>query len=265
MRAFFFVATFTTALQVGTPASGAAQQPVGAAGWLQAEGFYHDVTNDFGDWKGAGLRLHAPVGTSTIWNVDAIGQEAFGDRGGYLSIGHRHQFGPSWFAYLSAGSGTGDFLFPDVRTDFTLGKAWLSRRNLVTMVGMTYVNAKKGFEDFALEGSLAMYFPRVVVQAGGRINWSYPDAVRSGRGFGAVTIGRERSRTLTIRGSGGWEGYQLTGVDSTRQRFRSQEGSLAWREWLGGGGAVGVFLQAEVYHNPFYDRKGLTLGIFHYW
>ncbi len=265
MRAFSAVGLCTTLLQLGVPSPGAGQQPEGPAGWLQAEGFYHDVTNGFGDWRGVGLRLHAPVGHSTIWNVDALGEEAFGDRGGYLSIGHRHQFGPSWFTYLSVGSGTGDFLFPDLRTDITLGKAWLPRRNLVTMVGMTYVNAKEGFEDLALEGSLAMYFPGVVVQAGGRVNWSYPDAVRSSRGFGAVTLGRERSRTFTLRASGGWEGYQLTGVDSTRRRFRSQEGSLAWREWLGGGGAVGFLLQAEVYHNTFYDRKGLTLGIFHYW
>jgi YaiO family outer membrane protein len=265
MRICLTVTVLTTVLLLGVPSSLIGQQAIGPAGWVQVEGFYHDVSNGFGDWKGAGLRIHAPVGNSTIWNIDAIGEKAFGDRGGYLSIGNRRQFGPSWFTYLSVGSGTGDFLFPDLRTDFTLGKAWLPRRDLVTMVGMTYVNAKQGFEDFALEGSLAVYFPRVVVQAGGRVNWSYPDAVRSGRGFGAVTIGRERSRTLTIRGSGGWEGYQLTGVDSTRQRFRSQEGSLAWREWLGGGGAVGVFLQAEVYHNPFYDRKGLTLGIFHYW
>ncbi|TFH59229.1 MAG: YaiO family outer membrane beta-barrel protein [Gemmatimonadales bacterium] len=265
MRTIASVAVLTAVFLAASPVSGTAQEAVGPAGWFQAEGFYHHVTNDFGDWKGGALRLHAPMGTSTIWNVDALGEEAFGDRGAYVSLGNRHQFGPSWFTYLSVGSGTGDFLFPDFRADFTLGKAWLPRRNIVTMAGMTYVNAKEGFEDVAFDGSLAVYLPGIVFQGGGRVNWSYPEAVRSGRGYGAITIGRERARTLTLRGSGGWEGYQLTGVDSTRRRFRSQEGSAAWREWLGGGGAVGFFLQAEWYHNTFYDRKGLTLGIFHHW
>lgn len=237
--------------------------PPGPAGWVQAEAFYHNVTNDFGDWRGVALRLVAPAGRSTIWYVDGQVQKAFKDRGVYGVLANRRQLGADWFTLVGVGGGTGDFVLPDLRTDATVGKAWLPRRNLVTMVSTTYINAKEGFEDFAVSGSVALYLPGAVLEGGGRSNWSWPGSVQSSRAFGAITLGRERRRLLTARGSAGWEGYQLTDVVETRRRFRSQEASVSWREWLGAG--VGFFLQGAYYDNPFYTRTGATLGIFRYW
>jgi YaiO family outer membrane protein len=108
-----------------------------------------------------------------------------------------------------------------------------------------------------------VYFPGFTIEAGARLNWSWPDAVRTERGFGAVTLGRERRRLVVLRGSAGREGYQLTGETAAERRFRSWEGSATWREWLGG--HTGVYLGAEVYDNPFYTRTGVTLGLFRHW
>lgn len=237
-----------------------AQRP---AGWLQAEGFYHGVTNDFGDWKGVAMRAVVPAGRSTIWYGDLMAQEAFRDRGVYAAVGNRHAFGADWFTLVSLGGGTGDYVLPELRADLSLGRAWLPRRNLVTILGATYVKSKDIYEDVAVSGAVAAYFPGVTVEAGGRLNWSSPGSVRSERAWGAVTLGRERRRLVVLRGGGGYEGYQLTGVADTRQRFRSQEASLAWREWLGG--HVGVFLAGEWYDNPYYTRTGVTLGLFRHW
>lgn len=251
-------------LLVGLPAGLAAQAPApGPAGWLQAEGYYHGVTEEFGDWRGVALRLRAPAGRSDLWFVDALAQEAFGDRGVYGSLANRHQFGPGWFTLVSVGGGTGDYVLPDLRADFTLGKTWLAGRDLVTMAGVTYVNAKQGFEDLSIFGSLAVYFPGVAIETGARSNWSWPESVQSSRGFGAITLGRERSRLVVFRGSAGREGYQLTGVSETTRRFRSYEGSVSWREWMGK--AVGLYLQGDWYDNPFYTRRGVTIGVFRHW
>lgn len=242
------------------PAPLAAQGP---AGWLQAEGFYHRVSEDFGDWRGLALRLRAPSGTSDLWFVEGVAQEVFEDRGVYGAVANRHQFGSGWFTLVSAGGGTGDYVLPDLRADLTIGKAWGADRRVVTMAGGTYVNSKQDYEDLSVFGSLAVYFPGVAIEAGGRSNWSWPDAVQSGRGFGAITLGRERSRLVVFRGSGGWEGYQLTGAAETQRRFRSYEASVAWREWLSG--HVGLYLQGDWYDNPFYTRKGVTVGVFRHW
>lgn len=247
------------ALLVMMAAPLAAQRP---AGWLQAEGFYHAVTNDFGDWKGVALRAVAPTAVRTIVYGDLIAQEAFNDRGVYAAAGLRHGFG-DWFTLVSVGGGTGDYVLPELRADASLGKAWLARRNLVTILGATYVKSKDIYEDVAVSAAVATYLPGVTVEVGGRINWSSPDAVRSERAWGALTLGRERRRLVVLRGGGGYEGYQLTGVVDTRQRFRSWEASATWREWLGG--QVGVFAGGEWYDNPYYTRTGVTLGLFRHW
>jgi len=235
----------------------------GPPGWIQAEGFYHAVTDDFGDWKGVALRAVVPSGRSNIWYGDLMALEAFNDRGVYASAGNRHFFGPNWFTFASVGAGSGDFYLPDLRADAAVGHAWLEKKNLVTILGATYVNSKDIYEDFALLGSIAAYFPGVTAEVGLRINWSWPDAVQSERVWGAVTVGHERRRLVVFRGGGGSEGYQLTGTEQTRQRFHSYEGSASWREWLGGHG--GLLAGIEVYDNPFYTRTGVTLGFFRHW
>ena len=233
------------------------------AGWLQADAFYHAVTNDFGDWKGMAIRAVVPSGPSNIWYGDLVAQEAFDDRGIWASAGNRHFFGPNWFTFASIGGGTGDYYLPDLRADAAVGHAWLDRKNLVTILGATYVNSKDIYEDFALLGSVAAYFPGVTAELGARINWSYPDAVRTERAWGAVTLGHERRRIIVLRGGGGSEGYQLTGAVETQQRFRSYEAAATWREWLGG--HTGLLAGLEVYDNPFYTRTGVTLGVFRHW
>lgn len=243
--------------------SGRTAAAQGPAGWLQAEGFYHHVTNDFGDWKGVALRAVAPAGSRNIWYGDLLAQEAFDDRGVYAVVANRHIFSPSWFSLVSVGTGTGDFFFPDLRADAALGKAWLPRRNLVTILGATYVKSKSIYEDFAVSGTVATYFPGVTLEAGGRINWSWPDAIRSERVYGAITLGRERQRLIVLRAGGGTEGYQLTGVVETERSFSSSEATVSWREWLGG--HVGFVLGGEFYDNPFYTRTGVVFGLFRHW
>ena len=234
-----------------------------AAGWLQADAFYHAVTDDFGDWKGVGIRAVVPSGPSNIWSGDLVAQEAFHDRGIWASAGNRHFFGPNWFTFVSIGGGTGDYYLPDLRADAIVGHAWLERKNLVTLLGTTYVNSKDIYEDFALTGSVAAYFPGLTTEAGVRVNWSWPDAVQTARVFGAVTLGRERQRLVVLRGGAGQEGYQLTGDVETQQKFSSYEGAITWRQWLRG--HTGFVAGLEIYDNPFYTRTGVTLGIFRHW
>lgn len=233
------------------------------AGWLQADAFYHAVTNDFGDWKGVGLRAMVPSGPANIWSGELVAQEAFRDRGLWASASNRHFFGPNWFTFASLGGGTGDYNLPDLRADAAVGHAWLEKKNLVTILSATYVNSKDIYEDFALQGSVAAYFPGVTAEAGLRINWSWPDAVQTERAYGAVTLGRERRRLVVLRAGGGYEGYQLTGDVETLQKFQSYEASLGWREWLKG--STGLVAGLEVYDNPFYTRTGVTIGVFRHW
>ena len=245
----------------------AAQAPVAADPARRADVLvdYHSVSGGFGDWRSALVRLVAPSSTSrTVWQVEGVWRRAFGDEGQFVSAGFQHAFSPDWLASMSAGAGSGDFIFPDARLDVALSRKWLSRRQLVTTIGGTMVDAKRGYHDQGTFVSAALYaLPAMVVEGGARWNRSTPGDVTSTRAFGAVTLGTERRRWIVARGSTGNEGYQLVGPVATLERFNSHEASVSWREWLGRN--WGVLLQGEHYTNPHYERTGVTGGFFIHW
>lgn len=234
-----------------------------APSWVEAGGYYHRVSNDFGDWKGGYVRA-VLAGARNVWYLDARGQEAFRDRGGYGSLANVHTFSSRFFTQVGVGGGTGDFFFPDLRLDAALNLKLGRARSVIWTAGATYVKSKSIYKDQALFGSLTFYGGGVVqLSAGGRVNWSDPDAVRSARAEAALALGRFGTTLVTLRGSAGTEGYQLTGTPATLHQFRSQEAAATWKAWLTRG--LGTVLGAEWYHNPFYHRAGVTVGVFGAW
>ncbi len=238
----------------------AAQRP---AGWIDFFGYYQDVGNNFGDWAGGGARLQLPLGARTVWYLEGRTQEAFNDQGTYGSLGTRVTLDSDWYVTGAIGGGSGTFFFPDLRADATISRALLSSRRVILTGGVTYVDAKQGFEDVAVTGSAAVYFGRTVIEAGGRWNWSSPGKILSRRGFASITTGHDGGSWFTIRAGAGKEGYQLTGASATLRQFSSYEGGITWRQWLGP--RIGILLGGEVYDNPFYTRAGGTFGLFTSW
>jgi YaiO family outer membrane protein len=242
--------------------------PLGAQGFprgrvdVVAQGQH--VSHALGDWRSLALRVLAQPSVRDTWFLEALWQQAFTDAGMYASVGERHAFGSRWTTYLSAGSGTGKFVLPDVRADAQVAFTWGPGRRLITTVGGTAIDAKRGYSDVAGMASLTMYLgPAAVLEAGGRATRSSPGDVRSTRAFGALTLGREGTAYVVIRGSAGGEGYQLVGLTTAIRRFRSDECAISWRQWVGGSG--GLFAQGEYYANDVYTRSGVSVGVFASW
>jgi YaiO family outer membrane protein len=154
-------------------------------------------------------------------------------------------------------------VLPALRLDAALAVKLGAAKSLVVTAGGTWVKSKSIYRDRAAFGGLVWYAGPVVLELSGRVNWSNPNAVRSERINGAATFGSAGHREVAIRGGAGTEGYQLTGTPSTLRRFRSQEAGLSWREWTGR--HFGLVLGGELYHNPFYTRTGMSLGVFRGW
>ncbi len=246
--------TSTTTVQAPTPTAGPASPRV-----LELGAFAHQVSDDLGDWLGVAARVVAGDRLGA-WYLEAIGQEAFGDRGAYASVARRLSLPAAFTVMAGVGGGSGAFVFPDVRADLSVGRAWGPRRNVLTTVGGTVVNAKRGYRDQSFFASLAGYFPGGAVEAGVRTTRSDPGEVTSQRVFGALTLGREGHRLVVLRASGGEEGYQLLGLARAINAFSSDEQALAWREWVSP--STGLTLGVEHYRNPAYTRVGVTLGVF---
>lgn len=265
-RSRLSVAVALAAACVGGPATRVLAQafpPPQGSSWIEAGGFYHHVDRGFGSWKGGYART-VLAGARNTWYFDARAQEAFKDRGVYGSLANVHVFGSRVYTQLGVGAGTGKYVLPDLRLDASLNLKLGAAKALVLTVGGTWVQAKSIYEDQALFGSLFWYASgSALLEVGGRINWSDPGAVRSERVSGSLTLGRVGRALLTLRGGAGTEGYQLIGPAQALQRFRSQEAGLVWRQWLSG--RVGTVLGGEWYHNPFYTRAGVSLGLFRAW
>lgn len=244
------------------PGLGLAQARAGGS-WVEAGAFYHSVNNDFGSWKGGYARA-VLAGLRNVWYLDAKLQEAFRDTGFYGSLANVHVFSSRLYTQVGVGGGTGAYVLPNLRADASLNLKLGPTRSLVATAGGTWVESKEGFRDKAIFGLVTWYGrPTVLVQLGGRVNWSSPNQVGSARANAAITVGRAGSTLVTVRGSAGTEGYQLTGAPETLQKFRSQEGTFSWRQWVTS--RWGAVLGGEWYHNPAYSRTGVSAGVFRAW
>jgi YaiO family outer membrane protein len=257
------LALATASAGLTTPAEAQSLPPQPGASWIEAGALAHHVSNDFGNWQGGYARA-VLAGARNVWYLDFKAQEAFRDDGVYGSIANVHTWTSFFYTQLGIGGGTGDFVLPALRQDLALNFKLGRLRSLVLTVGETYVNSQLVYEDKAFFASLFWYASgTVLVEAGGRINWSDPGSVTSGRASGTLTIGRLGKSQLTLRANAGSEGYQLTGVARTLRRFNSWEAGASWRAWLSR--SWGVVIGDEWYHNPFYTRAGATVGLFRAW
>lgn len=230
---------------------------------IAVSAFHHRVSDGFGHWSGAAARLTLN-GSGSAWYVDAKGQRAFGDEGVYGALTFVGDLTSRVFVSAGLGSGTGDFVFPDLRADAAVHLKLGAARRLVVFAGGTRVDAKLGFEDLAAFGGLTWYASsRAVLEVGGRINWSDPGVVRSERVNASATLGRSGGRLVVLRGNAGREGYQLAGPGQVLRRFDSHEAEALWQEPLAR--RWSLVLGGTWYHNPFYDRAGASIGLAHGW
>lgn len=254
-----------TALVAMVPGLARAQEPAPLrGGMLEASGFAHWVTNEFGDWRGGRLRAILPAGRRDVLYLEGVGQRAFGDDGFYGSVSHQHALGDEWITFVSVGAGSGEFFFPEARVDAMLTRKLLASRRLLVSAGGTWVRSKDVYRDRTAVASVTGYLsPTAVLEVSGRFNWSTPGDLTSQRGAVALTLGRAGQRYLVLRGGGGGESYQLTGTGETERSFTSTEASISWREWLGR--QTGFMIGGEWYDNPFYTRTGIQVGLFVGW
>ncbi|ODT05336.1 MAG: hypothetical protein ABS52_01200 [Gemmatimonadetes bacterium SCN 70-22] len=260
------VARLAAALLVVAPSVGRAQGAPAPDLNRRVELFAdrHQVSGGFGDWEGVGTRLSLPVGARDTWLAEALHRRAFGDAGTYLSLANQHVWTDRWYTYIAIAGGSGGYVLPDLRADASLSYKWGARQALVSTVGATLVDGKLGYRDAGGFAALTAYLsPVAVAEAGVRLTRSTPGDVDAARGNGALTLGRQGTSVVVLRGSSGREGYQLLGPGAAVRRFTSHEGAVSWRQWLGPFG--GAFLQGEHYRNPYYRRTGVTIGVFAHW
>jgi YaiO family outer membrane protein len=229
-------------------------------GFVEVGGNYHELTNGFGIWNGGYLRTVVSSRSHTF-NGEIAGEREFGDTGVFLSAGDTFTFSPDWYGSLSLGTSVGGFFYPRVRVDAFINRKLLESRQLIINFGSGYYAAKDVHRDYSASTGIAYYFSTPwIFETGARFTVSTPGNVFAPSGFVAITQGRHKRHYVVARAAFAHEAYEIVGPDTVLTDFVSQEASLTWRKWLGEN--WGINAVGEYYHNPSYERGGISFGIF---
>jgi YaiO family outer membrane protein len=220
-----------------------------------------NLSAGFGSWRDVTLRGAYGLPSHVLQGEVAITRR-FNKDGVFVGLSDTYTFDEDWYGNIALGFGDGAFYLPRYRLDATLYKKWLPQRNLITSIGAGQYKAPGGNTDNSLSLGVVYYFDTpFIAEAGLRLNNSNPGAIKTQQQFLALTYGRVKENLVTVRHGWGQEGYQTIATNAQLVNFASKESSISWRHWFAP--RTGVLLAANRYTNPFYNRSGLSVGIFH--
>ena len=228
---------------------------------LELSTSFQNLSSGFGSWRDVTLRGTYGLPSHVLQGELSLNRR-FNKDGVFVGLSDTYTFNEDWYANVTTGFGDGAFYLPRYRLDATLYRKWLANRNLVTSVGAGVYKAPDGHSDNSLSLGLVYYFDAPWIAEGGvRLNSSNPGAIKTQQQFLALTYGRDKEDLITVRHAWGAEGYQTIAASAQLVNFKSNETSMSWRHWVTP--RTGVLVGANRYTNPFYNRSGLNIGIFH--
>lgn len=230
-------------------------------GFLEAGIRTADLTNGFQDWFGQYINGILQASEKNIWDIELVNDKRFGDTGQFISLGNTHIFNDLWYTNLNVGISRSGFWGPKQRLNFSVNKKWLSRKQLVTTVGYAHHIGHEGYIDNMLYANVSYYFTSPwIIHGGVRVYHSHPGSITTESQFVAITEGKDKHHYLTLRYDFGKEGYQLIGVGREIVNFSSYEIYVVLRQWVGKNWGFNII--TDFYHNTFYNRKGISIGLF---
>jgi YaiO family outer membrane protein len=221
------------------------------------------VTNDYGDWSGVRLRGLHQFGNQTITG-ELSELRRFGQRTTFGALNYVRDFNADWFGALGFSGTTSGTILPSERVDVSLNRKVLPQRNLVLSLGAGYAWNRSGHRDQLYHGGLIWYaMPGLIAEVGVNYSIDSPGSVTAPAYYAAVTYGTVGHSVLVVRGSTGREAYQAIGTGGQIVDFRSSEIDVQWRYWVTK--TWGAQLEVDAYHNPYYNRRGFDISVFHTW
>jgi YaiO family outer membrane protein len=222
---------------------------------------FQNLSGGFGSWRDVTLRGTYGLPSHVLQGEVSVNRR-FNKDGTFVGLSDTYTFNEDWYGSVALGFGDGAFYLPRYRVDATLYRKFLPDRSLIGSVGVGYYKAPDGHTDSSTSLGLVYYFaPSWIAEGGVRFNSSNPGSIKTQQQFAALTYGQVKQDLITVRYAWGGEGYQTIATNAQLVNFASREGSLSWRHWLNP--RTGVVVGANRYTNPFYNRSGLTIGIFH--
>lgn len=249
------------------PGLGAVVLGLNGPGYVEVGGSHSSLTGGQDNWTDFYARAVLSGGHNTFTG-ELSRQARFGDTGWFGDIGLTRTLSENWYAQIAAGASAGGFFLPKYRTDGSISRKFLRRRQLVMTVGGGFDQSRTvDYDERALiEGSYYFGFP-VVLQGG--VMWTHasPGNILARTQYIAVNQGHDKEHFLSLRYGWGREGYEVVGQPSTFApafnvlfNFPVRSVTGTWRQWIGPN--WGINLNVEHQEEPAYHRFGGTAGVF---
>ena len=200
-------------------------------------------------------------GGNNGFNGEATRQSRFGDTGWFYGLGWTRTWSQNWYTNASMGTSSRCFFLPKWRADGVINRKLLSKKQLVTSVGVGYDRYKTvQTATRATLGATYYFSAPFIIQGGVRFTYSNPGALMARSQYIAVTQGHDKEHYVVLRAEVGREAYQLIAPSTALFDFHMRDYSVTWRQWIGFNWGINV--AAERYQNPSYTRTGATVGFF---
>jgi YaiO family outer membrane protein len=241
-------------------AAAAENDQMDASGEVEINGGYS--YDGFKNWSGPAVRSsYEPRNSYNEWSAGAARVQEFGATGYLFEGGIDRDLTDTWDTSLDLGGSTSFFL-PRFSADVSASKRWFDSEKLTTSFEGGFVRFQDVHRDYSWGVRAAYRFTRPwAVEAGVTADVSLPGSVVTEHQYFGVTQGREKKYLVTLRGEFGRDAFQQISPTASIADYPSYGVSLRLRKWVGNNG-WGFVVTGSYDSNPYYQNKGVTVGLF---
>lgn len=233
------------------------------AGYIEG-GFECDhLSAGNGHWNNQYIKSSLQTDPNNTWAAAIEHDFEFGEKAFYGEIDNTHIINDKWFSNVALGLSDNSIFVPKYFFGTTISRKLLKEENLVAYLGgHAYWWRPSPTTTQDLNPGLIYYFESPWILEGGVLFSRFmPGAIFSKSYYISVAQGKEKDHLYTLRYNFGREAYQTIGTATPAlTNYSSTDITATWRQWIDK--YWGFNITAEAYKNPFYERYGITVGLF---
>ena len=219
-------------------------------------------TDGLGQGNGEFLRVNLVKEKFHSWMFETGRQERFGESAWGLGVSHTRTVVDALSLTAGLSSGTGDYLFPEYRFDFSIDQGVLKEKNLVLSVGYTRIQSKQENSSDGFGAGAVLWLPHWVLEARYLYDVGHPgDAVSKSWGLGATWYLYKKTY-LGAGLSGGQVSYMLVGPAQSQALvdYDADGWHVGLQQWIWSDG--GFNLRYEHGTTSYYQVDGYSVSVF---
>ena len=231
-------------------------------GYVEGGVLYGELTAGYGVWFNQYLRTFVKLNKKNSINLELAHDYEFNQHGDYAVLQQVHTINDYWYTQAGAGVSNSSIFVPKYYVGGAVFRRLMSQGQLVSYLGAHAYWWRPVASTEDLNPGLIYYFAKPwVMELGGFINRSNPGRVYSASAYAVLTEGKEKEHFYSFRFGFGREAYLPLGPNVPGvEGFRSMVATATWRQWIGKN--WGTNIVGETYNNKYYQRYGLSLGLF---